>query len=93
MPLPIVVWPRSESPGSDAGRGLKLVEVQQRRNCPQESPGSDAGRGLKHSPHHLLFEAFDESPGSDAGRGLKPDPAQVVTVVLVSRPAAMPGVD
>ncbi len=38
---------RSESPGSDAGRGLKRINGFHLVSPEGESPGSDAGRGLK----------------------------------------------
>ena len=44
---PAPTWPRSESPGFNAGRGLKLSRHCDTVNDLAESPGFNAGRGLK----------------------------------------------
>ena len=38
-----------DSPGSNAGRGLKRWQQAGTHYCPLDSPGSNAGRGLKHT--------------------------------------------
>ena len=84
---------RCESPGSDAGRGLKLNKPPHVTSGYFESPGSDAGRGLKQNTPSQVASRSTESPGSDAGRGLKPVERGHARFAVVSRPAVMPGVD
>ena len=60
-----------DSPGSNAGRGLKQVRVALGPALEQDSPGSNAGRGLKRTALALTDAARLDSPGSNAGRGLK----------------------
>ena len=64
-----------DSPGSNAGRGLKQPAGVADAAGRKDSPGSNAGRGLKRQwPYRALHPAYD-SPGSNAGRGLKLDMA------------------
>ena len=60
-----------ESPGFNAGRGLKPSSISVRWPQTGESPGFNAGRGLKPLPCFPLPLGLGESPGFNAGRGLK----------------------
>ena len=44
----------TESPGFNAGRGLKPVRMSMTAAAAPESPGFNAGRGLKHSFNRRL---------------------------------------
>ena len=69
--LPAILWPRSGSPVSDDGRGLKPWQRRNGADVEAGSPVSDDGRGLKlHTELHRNAVA-DGSPVSDDGRGLK----------------------
>jgi len=62
-----------DSPGINAGRGLKQERASIYRAGELDSPGINAGRGLKlRCPHEQPITCTD-SPGINAGRGLKLD--------------------
>ena len=88
-----MVGDRVESPGIDAGRGLKQRGLVGKVEQYLESPGIDAGRGLKQLLRLVIPRCLSESPGIDAGRGLKPLRFYASSGDTVSRPALMPGVD
>ena len=82
-----------ESPGFNAGRGLKLLARAGQHQHTRESPGFNAGRGLKQSIPYGTLRHCLESPGFNAGRGLKRHWANSPGKVVGSRPVLMPGVD
>ena len=82
-----------DSPGSNAGRGLKHTQFGSEFDVQKDSPGSNAGRGLKQALCVKLPKIASDSPGSNAGRGLKHLNTLLVALSWTIRPAAMPGVD
>ena len=67
--------------------------MEESKRAFEDSPGSNAGRGLKQGRLAPLVSNHRDSPGSNAGRGLKHADRENQLVVLLIRPAAMPGVD
>ena len=82
-----------DSPGFNAGRGLKLFYHRRRRGQLGDSPGFNAGRGLKQIRSQNIRHQHADSPGFNAGRGLKPIQRAGRNTVVLIRPALMPGVD
>ena len=83
----------ADSPGSNAGRGLKHATIERDALIWLDSPGSNAGRGLKPLHSLLYCRVCHDSPGSNAGRGLKLVQLHGRRFDGRIRPAAMPGVD
>ena len=60
-----------DSPGINAGRGLKLIDGERNGMMRPDSPGINAGRGLKLHLVSSHLARWQDSPGINAGRGLK----------------------
>ena len=83
----------TDSPGINAGRGLKQRCWVRLASAACDSPGINAGRGLKLVALLIHGDSTEDSPGINAGRGLKQRRRCGYVPVCAIRPVLMPGVD